>query len=194
MIDGGIFDGELYREESLHFAYKKQITPEWYQIFIRGIGANWLVCLACYLGCSGRDYVSKVVGIWWPTSAFVSLGFGKTWLLLVGSLIVLDTDLFLDHVVANMFLIPNAIFHGSPDITVGLYIWKGMLPALLGNILGGGLFVGILYWYLHLQGQDAVAIDGVYHQSQGTEASGVDLHSLIRSHNEKVSTRGEEQV
>jgi formate/nitrite transporter FocA (FNT family) len=77
VIDGGIFDGELYREESLHFAYKKQITPEWYQIFLRGIGANWLVCLACYLGCSGRDYVSKVVGIWWPTFAFVSLGFGK---------------------------------------------------------------------------------------------------------------------
>jgi formate/nitrite transporter FocA (FNT family) len=51
-----------------------------------------------------------------------------------------------DHVVANMFLIPNAIFHGSPDITVGLYIWKGILPALLGNILGGGLFVALLYW------------------------------------------------
>ena len=61
----------------MHFAYKKQVEPEWYQIFLKGIGANWLVCLACFLGCSGRDYVSKVVGIWWPTFAFVSLGFGK---------------------------------------------------------------------------------------------------------------------
>jgi len=77
VIDGGLFDGKLYREESLHFAYKKQVEPEWYQIFLKGIGANWLVCLACFLGCSGRDYVSKVVGIWWPTFAFVSLGFGK---------------------------------------------------------------------------------------------------------------------
>ncbi|CAO2653099.1 Nn.00g025100.m01.CDS01 [Neocucurbitaria sp. VM-36] len=144
---GGIFDGTMYRDESLVFAYKKQIVPAWYQIFLRGIGANWLVCMACYLGCSGRDYFSKVVGIWWPTFAFVSLGF--------------------DHVVANMFLIPNAIFHGSPSITVGLYIWKGIIPALLGNIIGGGFFVGCLYYYLHLHGQSDVAIDGCYYEASG---------------------------
>jgi hypothetical protein len=105
-----------------------------------------------------------------------------------------DTDLLKDHVVANMFLIPNAIFHGSPDITVGLYIWKGILPALIGNILGGGLFVGVLYWYLHLQGQEPVAIDGVYYKSHETKSSGIDLQSLIRNHNEKVSMRGDEHV
>jgi hypothetical protein len=58
----------------MKFAVTKQITPMWHQIFLRAIGANWLVCMACYLGMSGRDYVSKVVGIWWPTFAFVSLG------------------------------------------------------------------------------------------------------------------------
>lgn len=141
---GGLFDGKLYHEESLLYAYKKQVAPEWHQIFLKAIGANWLVCMACYLGCAGRDVVSKVVGIWWPTFAFVSLGF--------------------DHVVANMFLIPNAIFQGSPTITVGLYIWKGIIPALLGNIIGGGFFVGCLYYYLHLQGHDEVAIDGCYYE------------------------------
>lgn len=68
-----------------------------------------------------------------------------------------------DHVVANMFLIPNAIFHGSPSITVGLYIWKGIIPALLGNIIGGGFFIGCLYYYLQLQGQPECAIDGNYY-------------------------------
>tara|TARA_R110002003_G_scaffold27_11_gene1425 strand:+ start:1443 stop:1706 length:264 start_codon:yes stop_codon:yes gene_type:complete len=77
MPDGGIFEGEVYRTEALRFAYRKQVVPEWHQIFLRGVGANWLVCMACYLGCSGRDVVSKVVGIWWPTFAFVSLGFGE---------------------------------------------------------------------------------------------------------------------
>jgi formate/nitrite transporter FocA (FNT family) len=67
----------VYRTESLRFAYRKQVVPEWHQIFLRGVGANWLVCMACYLGCSGRDVVSKVMGIWWPTFAFVSLGFGE---------------------------------------------------------------------------------------------------------------------
>lgn len=111
-------------------------------IFLRGIGANWLVCLACYLGMSGRDYISKVVGIWWPTFAFVSLG--------------------LDHVVANMFFVPMGIWQGAPGITVKLYIWKGIIPALIGNIIGGGVFVGALYWYLHLAGGESIAIDGVH--------------------------------
>jgi formate/nitrite transporter FocA (FNT family) len=75
-----------------------------------------MVCLGCFLGASGRDYASKVVGIWWPIFAFVSLG--------------------LDHVVANMFFVPMGIWQGAP-ITVGLYIYKGIIPALLGNIVGG---------------------------------------------------------
>lgn len=81
-----------------------------------------------------REYFSKVVAIWWPTFAFVCLGF--------------------DHVVANMFFVPMAIFLGSPDITVGYYIWKSMIPALIGNILGGGLFVGVMYWVRHLSLDD----------------------------------------
>lgn len=104
---GGILSSSPYDAEVQSFAHTKQVVPQWHMIFLRGIGANWLVCMACFLGLSGRDYVSKLVGIWWPTFAFVSLGF--------------------DHVVANMFFIPIAIFQGSPDITVGLYIWKGMI-------------------------------------------------------------------
>lgn len=60
-----------------------------------------------------------------------------------------------------MFFVPTGIFVGTPGLTVGLYIWKGIIPALLGNIVGGGLFVGCFMWYLHLEGQADVAIDGV---------------------------------
>ena len=51
-----------------------------------------------------------------------------------------------------MYFIPVAIFYGHPDIGVGLYIWKSMIPTALGNTLGGGLFVGAMYWYLYLTG------------------------------------------
>jgi hypothetical protein len=110
------------------FATSKAITPAWHQVFLRGIGANWLVCLAAYLSFMGREFFSKVVGIWWPTFAFVMLGF--------------------DHVVANMFYIPLGIFVGTPGLSVGHYIAYSMIPALLGNIVGGGLFVGVVYWYM----------------------------------------------
>ncbi|KAK5192981.1 hypothetical protein LTR99_010650 [Exophiala xenobiotica] len=144
---GGTFDSAGYMKEVLSFAKTKQVTPEWHQVFLRGIGANWLVCLACYLGMSGREYFSKIMGIWWPTFAFVSLGF--------------------DHVVANMFFIPIAIWHGAPDISVGLYIWKGIIPALLGNIVGGALFVGAYYYYQFLHGQEAPVIDGIPYGGAG---------------------------
>lgn len=118
----------------------------------------------------GRDLVSKVVGIWWPIFAFVGLGF--------------------DHVVANMTFIPLGIFQHTPGLTVGLYIWKGIIPAGLGNIIGGALFCGKslsmsrgtmeadddgddaggYYWYMYLNGEGAVAIDGVFFDEESTAA------------------------
>ena len=84
---GGIFSTDPYRKEAIMFNQKKVVTPEWHMIFLRGIGANWLVCMACFLAYQAREYFSKVVAVWWPTFAFVALG--------------------LDHVVANMFFVPT---------------------------------------------------------------------------------------
>ena len=51
---------------------------------------------------------------------------------------------------------------GTPGLSVGHYIAYSMIPALLGNIVGGGLFVGVVYWYLvrleHLLDQDDVGM------------------------------------
>lgn len=48
-----------------------------------------------------------------------------------------------------MFFIPMAIWVGHPQITVGLYIWKGIIPVLLGNMAGGGLFCGGYYYMMY---------------------------------------------
>ncbi|KAK0663899.1 putative transporter [Cercophora samala] len=104
---GGVFDNEIFKKQAIANAQLKQITPQWHQIFLRAIGCNWLVCLSCYLGLQAKDVTSKVAGMWWPIFAFVTMG--------------------LEHVVANMFFIPIGIFLGAPGISVGLYIWKGML-------------------------------------------------------------------
>ncbi|PQK08108.1 hypothetical protein BB8028_0001g01870 [Beauveria bassiana] len=138
---GGVLDNELYRDQAIKFAHESAYTPMWYQIFLRAICANWLVSLACWLAFQARDVAGKIAAIWWPVFAFVALG--------------------LDHVVANMCFIPTAILLGSPHITVSYYIWKSMTPALLGNIVGGGLCVATLHWYLHLTGTtEPIPIDG----------------------------------
>jgi formate/nitrite transporter FocA (FNT family) len=57
-----------------------------------------------------------------------------------------------DHEIANMYFIPLAIFLGAlKPLTVGYYIWKSMIPISLGNIVGGGLFCGAVYWYFVLE-------------------------------------------
>ena len=118
--DGDVFSTDPYKSEVISFANKKQVTPNFRVVFLRGIGCNWLVCIGCFLGLQGRDLASKLTGIWWPIFGFVSLGF--------------------DHVVANMTFIPMAIWVGAPEISIGLYIWKGIIPALIGNIVGGAVF------------------------------------------------------
>lgn len=80
--DGGVFEVKAYRTEVINFATIKCLLPQWHQIFLRAIGANWLVCFAVFISISSREISSKIIAIWWPTMTFVALG--------------------LDHVIANM--------------------------------------------------------------------------------------------
>ncbi|MGL5273098.1 MAG: formate/nitrite transporter family protein, partial [Phocaeicola sp.] len=94
--------------------------------FLKGVGANWLVCLAMWLGMSAKETTGKIIGIWWAVMAFVTLGY--------------------EHCIANMFFIPMAMLEGA-DISVFDMFVKNLIPATLGNIVGGSFFVGGLYWY-----------------------------------------------
>ncbi|KAK1757887.1 Formate/nitrite transporter-domain-containing protein [Echria macrotheca] len=143
---GGVFDKEPYRTQVINFVTSKQVKPVFHQIFLRAIGCNWLVCLACYLGMQAKDLSAKVVGMWWPILTFVTLGF--------------------DHVVANMFFIPLGLWLGTPGLTVELYIWKGIIPAGLGNILGGAVFCGAYYYWMFVFQQPETSIDGTYFQAE----------------------------
>ncbi|KAI7085639.1 Formate/nitrite transporter [Hortaea werneckii] len=134
-IYGGVFMAESAQEHCRTYAIRKAQSPGWHQIFLSAIGANWLVCLAVYQGILAREVVSKIIAIWWPIFIFVMLG--------------------MDHVIANMFLVPVGMYYGAP-FGVGYYIWKSMIPAALGNIVGGCGFVGLSYWYMWMTSDEAV--------------------------------------
>jgi formate transporter len=44
-----------------------------------------------------------------------------------------------------MYFIPAGIFHDY-GVTWGEFLWKNLVPVTLGNIVGGGFFVGCAYW------------------------------------------------
>ena len=103
-----------------------------WQVFLRGVGCNWLVCLAVWMSLAAKSVSGKILAIFFPIMAFVAMGF--------------------DHVVANMFFLPAAIFAGMPDLTWGdvLLNW---LFAGAGNLVGAVVFVSTSYWYLFLKDQ-----------------------------------------
>lgn len=110
-----------------HIAEKKTAAP-FYKVFLKGVGANWLVALAMWMAYAAKDVPGKMLGIWVPVMAFVTIGF--------------------EHSIANMFFIPTAIFYGSP-VTWGEFIVNNLIPATLGNIAGGSLLVGLIYGHVY---------------------------------------------
>jgi formate/nitrite transporter len=99
------------------------------QAFFSGILCNILVCLAVWLCFAAHDVAGKVLAIIFPISAFVALGF--------------------EHSIANMYLIPIAWLAGAEAVTIGSFL-ANLVPVTLGNIVGGGLFVALVYWLIYL--------------------------------------------
>ncbi len=103
---------------------------------LRGVLANVLVCLAVWMCASARSVVDKVVIVILPISAFVVAGF--------------------EHSVANMYFIPVGLFlddgtTGSGPLTWSRFLTHNLAPVTLGNIIGGALLVGLVYWFVYLR-------------------------------------------
>jgi len=112
--------------------------------FTRGMLCNALVCLAVWLCFSARSVVSKIAAIIFPIAAFVASGF--------------------EHSIANMYFIPmGLIIKKNPDILAGIAknlpeldmshlnitgFLGNLLSVTLGNIVGGAIMVGIVYWMI----------------------------------------------
>jgi formate transporter len=112
-----------------------------------GILCNALVCMAVWLCFSARTTADRVLAIVPPIAAFVASGF--------------------EHSVANMYFIPVALLirrdstwvnttPGVPDLhalTWERFVVYNLLPVTIGNLIGGTLLVGAVYWFVYLRGE-----------------------------------------
>jgi formate transporter FocA len=115
---------------------------------VLGIFCNALVCLAVWLCMSARSTTDRVLAIVPPIAAFVAAGF--------------------EHSIANMYFIPIGLFikAGATDtfwtnigktaadfsnLTWGNFFLANLLPVTIGNIIGGALMVGLVYWSIYLR-------------------------------------------
>lgn len=125
----GLTSAAPYHDAVIGMAQKKVALP-WMVGMLRGIGANWCVCLAVWLALSGHNLLEKMAGCFFPVMAFVALSY--------------------EHCIANMFFIPLGMMEGA-GISIGDFCLKNLVPVTIGNILGGALFVGSLNTWLHLK-------------------------------------------
>ena len=121
---------------------------DFFQAVALGIMCNSLVCLAVWLCFSARTTTDKILSIIFPITAFVAAG--------------------LEHSIANMYFIPIGLLIklGAPasfwqaigktaadyaNLTWGNFLLANLLPVTIGNIIGGSVMVGLVYWFIYIR-------------------------------------------
>jgi formate/nitrite transporter len=128
--DAGSDGSALLTYERLVSIDEGKIGHTAWETFLRGVGCNWLVCLAVWMSLAAQSVSGKILAVFFPVMAFVAMGF--------------------DHVVANMFFLPAGIWAGVPGIGWGDAVVNWLLAGA-GNLVGAVVFVATSYWYLFLK-------------------------------------------
>ena len=125
-----------------------KVNLDFAQALVLGILCNALVCLAVWLCMSARTTLEKIASIVFPIAGFVASGF--------------------EHCIANMYFIPVALFirNWAPasfwqitgldaaaynNLTWSSFFVRNLLPVTIGNIIGGVVLVGAVYWLVYLR-------------------------------------------
>jgi formate transporter FocA len=140
-------DGGAWGINALKIAQHK-LHHGWGQAFALGVLCNMLVCLGVWMTFSSKDALTKAILLMLPVAMFVSSGF--------------------EHSIANLFMVPLGIVIANyahsgffeaagitaaqfNDLTLANFIWHNLIPVTLGNIVGGGVLVGLGYWIIERQ-------------------------------------------
>lgn len=140
------FAGGAVGKTALAIAAAKSALPT-VQLFFLAILCNVLVCLAVWMSYAARSATDKAVVIVPPIAAFVAAGF--------------------EHSIANLYLLPYALLVKAwagaefwtaigqtpaayPGLTIGAAL-HNVIVATVGNLIGGSLLVGAVYWFVYLR-------------------------------------------
>lgn len=125
------------------------------EAFIRGVMANWLVCLAVWITYAAKDTAGKILSMFFPIMLFATSAFEHS----VANMYYLATGYFLRD--NQAVIMAGSLVNLTGHLTISSIIIKNLIPVTLGNIIGGSVFVGSLYWlrYLKLE-RPSVAFKG----------------------------------
>lgn len=143
------FDGGSVGKTALALASAKAALPT-VQLFFLAVLCNVLVCLAIWMTFGARSITDKVMVIVPPITAFVAAGFEHS----IANLYFMGYGLAIKHFAAPDFW--AAIGSNAADfraLTAGGAI-HNIVVATVGNLIGGSLLVGGVYWFIYLRCKD----------------------------------------
>jgi len=139
------FGGGAFGVTALGIARAK-VELGFLQAVALGVLCNALVCLAVWLAFSARTTADRILAVIPPISGFVAAGF--------------------EHSIANIYFVPFAIFITALDpafvsahavaadaqaLSWTAFLVGNLLPVTIGNVIGGTLLVGLMYWFIYLR-------------------------------------------
>lgn len=138
-------NGDAVGANALRIANAK-VSLEFGEALALGVLCNGLVCLAVWLCYSARSNTDKALAVLFPITAFVASGF--------------------EHSVANMYFVPLGLLlkrepavreaagladAGLANLTVVDFLLSNLVPVTVGNVIGGAVLVGAVYWFVYLR-------------------------------------------
>jgi len=108
---------------------EKKVSKDFLTTFLKGIGCNWMVCMAVFLCGQAQDMTGKYLGIWFPISTFVMIGF--------------------EHIPANFYLLEIGLLVDESDVTFADVLIKNWIPVTLGNFFAGAIIVAGGYSFIY---------------------------------------------
>ncbi len=124
---GGIYNNPAMAETVVNIANSK-LSLSFTEALFKGILCNVLVSLGVWFATTSKDTTGKILGCWFPIMLFVLCGY--------------------EHVVANMFYLPMAMIVDSA-ITISEVVLDNFIPVAIGNFIGGGILVPIMYYRVY---------------------------------------------
>ena len=146
---GGVMDGAGGGVGlSAMYIAKAKLGHTFGQAIILGILCNLIVCLTYWMTLASREATGKMLACVLPVAAFLAAGF--------------------EHSIANMYLLPmgymvkefagpefwQAIGYSYQDfaaVNLTNIFMVNLIPVTIGNIIGGGVMVGLSKWFVHLR-------------------------------------------
>ena len=130
-VDGGAVAEKVgHIGEARTLGYKAQGLDGWITIFLRGMLCNWMVSMGVVGAMISTSATGKIAAMWMPIMLFFYMGF--------------------EHSIVNMFLFPFSMIMGG-GFTVADYVIWNELPTVLGNVVGGLVFVALPLYYTHVR-------------------------------------------